>query len=94
MLPFVAEGFRFHWNMALRSSVPSWAELSSVDFHLAESVQKPLPLPTTRNSVAHTSAVSVDTTATTSTASTLPLTSPAEVKKVSLKNLRFVNSAF
>ncbi|KAL6738631.1 hypothetical protein Aduo_012158 [Ancylostoma duodenale] len=76
------EGFRFHWNMALRTSVPSWTESSSVDFHLADSVQKPLPLPTTRDSTANTSAaVSVDTTATTSTASPLPLTSPAEVKK-------------
>ncbi|EYC11352.1 hypothetical protein Y032_0051g2163 [Ancylostoma ceylanicum] len=74
------EGFRFHWNMALRSSVPCWTELSSVDFHLADSVQKPLPLPTARD-IATSAAVSVDTTATTSTASSLPLTSPAEVKK-------------
>ncbi|VDK47490.1 unnamed protein product, partial [Cylicostephanus goldi] len=76
-----AEGFRFHWNMALRSSVPSWTESSNVDFELAGSVQKPLPPPTSRNSVTTADTASVETTATTSAPSTSTTASPAEVKK-------------
>ncbi|VDM68317.1 unnamed protein product [Strongylus vulgaris] len=84
----MAEGFRFHWNMALRSSVPSWTESSNVDFELAGSVQKPLPPPTSRNSATMASTISVDTTATTSTASTLSLGSPAEAKRLSLEDYK------
>ncbi|ETN80079.1 SET domain protein [Necator americanus] len=76
-----AEGFRFQWNMALRSSFATLAEGSGVDFNLAESVHKPLPLPTVRSSATCAGAVSVDTAATTSTASPLPMSSPVEVKK-------------
>ncbi|PIO75298.1 hypothetical protein TELCIR_02670 [Teladorsagia circumcincta] len=46
-----AEGFRFHWNMALRYLMPNLNERLNVDFDLADSVRKPLPLPSDQSAL-------------------------------------------
>ncbi|KAK5969214.1 SET domain-containing protein [Trichostrongylus colubriformis] len=76
-----AEGFRFHWNMALRFLMPILNERTHVDFDLAESVHKPLPQPSVRQPVTTLPSVSVDTATATSTSSQAPMASPVEVRK-------------
>ncbi|KHJ97068.1 SET domain protein, partial [Oesophagostomum dentatum] len=77
-----SEGFRFHWNMALRSLMSSWAGSENVEFQLAESVHKPLPPPTPRSSETKTSADTADLGAGTSSISPPPpAEKPVEVKK-------------
>ncbi|KAK6024766.1 SET domain protein [Ostertagia ostertagi] len=76
-----AEGFRFHWNMALRYLMPNLNESLNVDFDLADSVRKPLPLPSVRQPVTTLPSVSVDAAMATSTSSQAPAASPVEVRK-------------
>ncbi|XGW25735.1 hypothetical protein V3C99_006831 [Haemonchus contortus] len=76
-----AEGFRFHWNMALRYLMPNLNERLHVDFDLAETVHRPLPQPSVRQPPTTLPSVSVDTATTTSTSSQVPLASPVEVRK-------------
>ncbi|WKY08629.1 hypothetical protein Q1695_007842 [Nippostrongylus brasiliensis] len=91
-----AEGFRFHWNMALRFLTPKFSGVND-DFTLAVIVRKPLPLPTPRPASApvpvtepipaptatpaSVPSVSVEVPEATPTSSQAPMVSPVEVKK-------------
>lgn len=79
-----AEGYRFHWNYALRCLMPNLSDGKDQDFNLNEIMRRPLPAPTPRPPpvAVAVASVSVDTTAATSTSTTqAPLISPGEVKK-------------
>lgn len=79
-----AEGYRFHWNYALRCLMPNLSDGKEQDFNLNEIMRRPLPAPTPRPPpvAVAVASVSVDTTAATSTSTTqAPLISPGEVKK-------------
>ncbi|KAE9419952.1 hypothetical protein Angca_002356 [Angiostrongylus cantonensis] len=74
-----SEGFRFHWNVALRCVMSNFNDGENTEFQLAEVIQKPLPLPSLRNGSKPHGTVAVDTS-TAPTSSQLPM-STNEVKK-------------
>ncbi|VDM61248.1 unnamed protein product [Angiostrongylus costaricensis] len=75
-----AEGFRFHWKVALRCVMSNFNDGENTEFQLAEVIQKPLPLPSLRNGSKPHGTVAVDTS-TTPSSSQLPIVSTNEVKK-------------
>ncbi|KAJ1363571.1 hypothetical protein KIN20_023470 [Parelaphostrongylus tenuis] len=76
-----AEGFRFHWSVALRYVMSTMNDLKNMEFRLAEVVRKPLPLPSSRNASKISEIVTVDTSTDTPTSSQMQEPSTNEVKK-------------
>uniref|UniRef100_A0A158P9X6 SET domain-containing protein n=1 Tax=Angiostrongylus cantonensis TaxID=6313 RepID=A0A158P9X6_ANGCA len=81
-----AEGFRFHWNVALRCVMSNFNDGENTEFQLAEVIQKPLPLPSLRNGSKPHGTVAVDTS-TAPTSSQLPM-STNEAKRLSLEDYK------